>query len=251
MSSQSLVWERTPHFQPRGLQDIATNPMKSHQQRSHSNISWLSCGRQAELPKDMDSWVEKRTVTCTVCTSRHPEVSLNNRGRNWIPWFLHDVLGCWHRQEWPRLAGLQKTCTHILKWNLTKSPYLISARGLYMYAFEADGAAGMSWTWRQALVWKGKSTVEEATYLSNQGRAVGFKRTAQMGFFLKKTLFQWTALFIPLHVLTTKADKKANNILGRLSSVDLASAMQKIINRQDAFWDDLPKTTHLQISKLL
>lgn len=147
-----------------------------------------------------------------VLTSKHPKVSLNNRGRNWIPWFLHEVHGCWHWQKWRGLAGLQKTRTHILKWNLTKSPYLISASYLYMYAFEADGAAGMSGTWRPALVWKGKGAAKEATHLSNQGRAVGFGKDSTDGL-LFNPLFQWTALFIKLRVLTTKADKIANNIL--------------------------------------
>lgn len=61
-------------------------------------------------------------------------------------------------------------------------------------------------------MWKGKDAAEEATYLSDQGRAAGFWKDNTHGLRFNPP-FQRKALFFKLRILTTKADKKANNIL--------------------------------------
>lgn len=154
-------------------------------------------------------WVDKATVIST--PSKHPEMSTNNRGRNWIPWFLHDVHGCWHRQKWSRLAGLQNTSTHF-----KMEPHQIILFNLCQWLVHV--CIWSRWWSRDVRNLKISPGVKEEEHCrggnlpEQPGQGCWLRKHSTDGL-LPKPLLQWTALFIKCRVLTTKADKKANNIL--------------------------------------
>lgn len=121
------------------------------------------------------------------------------------------VYGCWHRQKWSRLAGLQNTSTHF-----KMEPHQIILFNLCQWLVHV--CIWSRWWSRDVRNLKISPGVKEEEHCrggnlpEQPGQGCWLRKHSTDGL-LPKPLLQWTALFIKCRVLTTKADKKANNIL--------------------------------------